>query len=399
MTLLIAVVVGWMMTATYSMADGQLRIAGDLWSDFGPTSAISQSFALGHNFPTEYPHFAGEPIRYHFLYYFQVGNLTYLGLDPATANNVLSIASVVAMLLVVAALGERLFRSRWVGWLGVGLFFFHGALSFIPYLGSFPSLGDAIASLPSLDHFLSSGFPYRGEEWGVWTQDVFLNQRHLAPAIGIVLIVVLFLLDRLPRAATEPVEGDGGAYRGRATAMAAALTERRRRLSEALARPSAPIRALVHDPWLPGYALCGLLAGLLPLYNGAMFIAAAAVLGVMFVVFPNRSRMIVLAIAAAIPALPQVLFLRPGTMAGQQTYPSFYWGYTVDDPTPIRVATYLAFIFGPKLILSERGPADRAPGCSDGSSSRSSHWLRSPSWSSSASRSWPTTSSSRPGSS
>jgi len=76
------------------------------------------------------------------------------------------------------------------------------------------------------------------------------------------------------------------------------------------------------------------------------------VLGVLFVVFPNRSRMVVLAVAAAIAAVPQLLFLRPGTMAGQQTYPSFYWGYVVDNPTLIRVATYLAFIFGPKLILS-----------------------------------------------
>jgi DNA-binding beta-propeller fold protein YncE len=38
-------------------------------------------------------------------------------------------------------------------------------------------------------------------------------------------------------------------------------------------------------------------------------------------------------------------------MAGAQTYPSFWWGYTIDDPTPVRVATYLAFIFGPKLLL------------------------------------------------
>lgn len=349
MVLLVAVVVGWMMTSTYSMANGQLRIAGDLWSDFGPTSAISQSFALGHNFPTEYPHFAGEPIRYHFLYYFQVGNLTYLGLDPATANNILSIASVVAMLLVVAALGERLFGSRWVGWLGVGLFFFHGALSFIPYLGSFPSLGDAIASVPTLDHFLSSGFPYRGEEWGVWTQDVFLNQRHLASAIGIVLVIVLFLLSRLPSPAYGPNESG---LRGVRRRMTAGVVAARERVVASLRHPAAAVRVTLRDPWLPGYALCGLLAGLLPLYNGAMFIASAAVLGVLFVVFPNRSRMIVLAVAAAIPALPQLLFLRPGTMAGQQTYPSFYWGYTVDDPTLVRVATYLAFIFGPKLILA-----------------------------------------------
>lgn len=344
--LLFGILTGWMMVSTYSFAGGTLRIADDLWSDFGPTTAIAQSFALGHNIPTEYPHFALEPIRYHFLFYFQVGNLTYLGLDPATANNVLSTASMVSMLVVVAALGERLFALRWVGWIGASLFFFHGALSFIPYLASFPSLGQALASLPNLDHFLASGFPYRGDAWGIWTQDVFLNQRHLSSAIGIALVIVLFLVERLPSASGAGVEAPGD-LRGRMTASLAAA---RHSVAE-LARPGIVLMGTLRDPWLPGFLLCGLLAGLLPLYNGSLFIVSAALLGVLLLVFPNRRQMLFLAAAAALVAVPQLVFLRPGTMAGQQTYPTFYWGYTVDDPTPLHVATYLAFIFGPKLLL------------------------------------------------
>jgi DNA-binding beta-propeller fold protein YncE len=347
MVLLVAALASWMMVSTYSYADGTLKIAGDLWSDFGPTTAIAQSFALGHNVPTEYPHYALEPIRYHFLFYFQVGNLTYLGLDPAMANNLLSIASVVALLVIVAALGERLFASRWVGWIGAALFFFHGALSFIPYLASFPSIGQALEALPGLDHFLASGFPYRGEEWGIWTQDVFLNQRHLPSAIGIVLIIVLFLVDRLPQ--PDGVrEGDRGALRQR---FAASLVATRRRLAAGLARPTSALATTLGDPWLPGFLLCGLMAGLLPLYNGSMFIAAAVVLGGLLVLFPNRPQMLFLAAIAAVSALPQLLLLRPGTMAGEQAYPLVFWGYTIDDPTPVRVATYAAFIFGPKLLL------------------------------------------------
>jgi sugar lactone lactonase YvrE len=239
-----------------------------------------------------------------------------------------------------------------VGWIGVGLFFFLGQLSFIPYLGSFPSLADALGALPNLDHFLASGFPYRGEEWGIWTQDVFLNQRHLASAIGILLVIVLFLLNRLARPQATPAGGEAPSRGGLARSIAAAVGERQRQVVLAFREPGVSARRWVTDPWLPGYALCGLLAGLLPLYNGAMFIASAVLLGVLFVIFPNRSRMLVLAATAGVVALPQLLFLRPGTMAGEQTYPSFYWGYVVDDPTLIRVATYVAFIFGPKLILS-----------------------------------------------
>ena len=204
----IGLLVTWMMTSTFSYSNGELGVATGLWSDFGPTTAIAQNFALGDNFPTEYPHYAGEAIRYHFLFYFQVGNLTYLGLDPATANNVLSVGSMLAMLVVVTALGERLFRNAAVGRIGAALFFFHGALSFIPYLAGLGSIDRIVNEVPNLSAFLSSGFPYRGEEWGIWSQIVFLNQRHLSSAIGILLIIVIFLLDRIDRdertAAAEP---------------------------------------------------------------------------------------------------------------------------------------------------------------------------------------------------
>jgi sugar lactone lactonase YvrE len=352
---LVTALVAWMMMSTYDYSSGTLRIASGLWSDFGPTTAIAQSFALGDGFPTEYPHYAGEPIRYHFLYYFQVGNLTYLGLDPALANNVLSISTMVAMLVLVMALGERLFRSRVVGWIGAGLFFFHGALSFVPYVGGLGSVGRVLDEIPRLDRFMVSGFPYRGEEWGIWTQIVFLNQRHLASAIGILLVIVLFLLDR-----TEPADAPDEVREERP------LVRLRRGVSDgartagtwvrtALTRPREVARTTLRDPALGGYLVCGFVAGMLPLWNGAMFIAAAALLAVWFVLFPNRPQMIVLAIAAAIPSIPQLLWVRPGTMAGEQTYPSFFWGYTIDDPTPLAVATYFGFIFGPKLILAAVG--------------------------------------------
>jgi DNA-binding beta-propeller fold protein YncE len=61
--------------------------------------------------------------------------------------------------------------------------------------------------------------------------------------------------------------------------------------------------------------------------------------------------MLVLALVASVVAIPQLAWVRPGTMAGAQTYPSFYWGYIIDDPNLFNVARYLAFTFGPKLLL------------------------------------------------
>ncbi|MBA4184385.1 MAG: hypothetical protein H0X49_10280, partial [Acidobacteria bacterium] len=101
--------VSWQMFSTFNMSGGKVQIANHQWSDFGSTVSIMQSFAVGHNFPTEYPHFSGDRIRYHFLFYFQAGNLEYLGLNPALSNNILSILSLVSMLILVMTLGVVLF--------------------------------------------------------------------------------------------------------------------------------------------------------------------------------------------------------------------------------------------------------------------------------------------------
>ena len=123
------VLVSWMMFASFNSKGSKLQIANPEYSDFGPNTALMQSFAVGHNFPTEYPHFSGDRIRYHFLFYFQAGNLEFLGLDPAWSLNLLSIATLVAMLVALMTLGEVLFDSRAVGRMGSLLFFFFGSLS------------------------------------------------------------------------------------------------------------------------------------------------------------------------------------------------------------------------------------------------------------------------------
>jgi DNA-binding beta-propeller fold protein YncE len=186
----------WMMFATLDYKGTTLLIGVTQWSDYGPNSAIVQSFVYGHNFPAEYPHFAGEPIRYHFLFYFQAGNLEFLGLSLAWSLNILSALTLVCMLAVVMALGELLFKSRAVGGIASAFFFFHGTLNLVPFLRSQPSIKAALLAIYHLPGYLSSGYPYRGEEWGIWTQVVYINQRHLASSIGIFLVVLFFLFDR-----------------------------------------------------------------------------------------------------------------------------------------------------------------------------------------------------------
>ena len=190
------VLVSWMMFASFHTKAGKLQIANPEYSDFGPNTALMQSFAVGHNFPTEYPHFSGDRIRYHFLFYFQAGNLEFLGLDPAWSLNLLSITTLVAMLVIVMTLGEVLFNSRAVGRIGSLLFFFFGSLSYVPFLRKQVSVQAAIQAITHQRDYLPTIFPYRGDAWGTWSQVTYLNQRHFASAIGILLVVFVFLVMR-----------------------------------------------------------------------------------------------------------------------------------------------------------------------------------------------------------
>src|SRR5213596_3702125 len=240
------VLVSWMMFASFNSSGGKLKISNPEYSDFGPNTALMQSFAVGHNFPTEYPHFSGDRIRYHFLFYFQAGNLEFLGLNPVWSLNLLSIIMLVAMLILAMTLGEVVFNSRAVGRLGSLLFFFFGSLSYVPFLRGQGSVRAAIQAIRQRGDFLPSIFPYRGETWGTWSQVTYLNQRHFASAIGILLLVLTFLVIRYrmrpkKRAKTPPSPEPVAAQPGPSPEFAADFGSENPTQSEIVSQPTGDV--------------------------------------------------------------------------------------------------------------------------------------------------------------
>jgi DNA-binding beta-propeller fold protein YncE len=364
------VLVSWMMFASFNSSDGILRIANQEYSDFGPNTAIMQSFAVGHNFPTEYPHFSGDRIRYHFLFYFQAGNLEFLGLSPVWSLNLLSIVTLVAMLTLAMTLGEVVFNSRAVGRLGSLLFFFFGSLSYVPFLRKQASVRAGIQAIRQQRDFLPSIFPYRGDAWGTWSQVTYLNQRHVASAIGILLLVLIFLVIRYrmrppKRVITPPFPEPVAAQPNPSSEIAGITGSDTATGPENILEPrgdftstsfaTQPKEEVVvpserFRDTLPGFIFSGILLGLLPMWNSAVFIGAAAVLGVWFILFPLRLQMLSLAVTTGLIALPQMLYLTGGS--GRTPMPRlFHWGYTIDQPTVANVAKYLGFTFGFKWLL------------------------------------------------
>ena len=365
------VLVSWMMFASFSSTGSRLRISNPEYSDFGPNTAIMQSFAVGHNFPTEYPHFSGDRIRYHFLFYFQAGNLEFLGLDPTWSINVLTIITIAAMLILVMTLGEALFDSRAVGRLGSALFFFFGSLSYIPFLHKQTSVRGAIQSVLHLREFLPTIFPYRGEAWGTWSQVTFLNQRHFASAIGILLLVLTFLTIQYrawyarraaaesstktvtppPEPSTSPETAlETTSYNKTEPQCLPALQNETPMASMPETKPPIASAAEPFRATVPGFIFSGAILGLLPMWNSALFIAAFATLALLFLLCPLRLRMLALAVPAGVLALPQMLYLSTGP--GRAQMPKLlHWGYTLDHPTALNVAKYLGFTFGFKWLL------------------------------------------------
>jgi sugar lactone lactonase YvrE len=363
------VLVSWMMFASFNTTGSKLQISNPEYSDFGPNTAIMQSFAVGHNFPTEYPHFSGDRIRYHFLFYFQAGNLEFLGLDPTWSLNLLSIITIVAMLMLVMALGEVLFDSRAVGRVGSVLFFFFGSLSYIPFLHKQGSLRGAVQAILHLREFLPTIFPYRGEAWGTWSQVTFLNQRHFVSAIGIFLLVLVFLAIQYrafyaKRAASTPssktlMPEPVGSSEGTPETLPGNPASPESLPVSTSAGPPTQVLELKQPrdftmqafrSTIPGFIFSGVLLGLLPMWNSAVFIAAFVVLAVLFVLCPMRVQMVILAIPAGLIALPQMLYLSTGS--GRTQMPKlFHLGYTLDHPTVWSVTKYLGFSFGFKWLL------------------------------------------------
>ncbi len=390
--------VTWMMFHTFTMGDGKIMIGHHQFPDFGSTLSIMQSFALGHNFPTEYTHFTGERIRYHFLFYFQAGNLEYLGLNPAFANNILSIFSLTSMLVLVMTLGGVLFKSRVAGRIGAALFFTHGSLAYIPFLLSQPSFSALLNELNTMTSFLKSGFPYRGEAWGVWSLNVYLNQRHLSSAIAIFLLVLIYLVVRLrekseiepePQESTSPEvpvpENDESSESDQESLAVKSIDPTDSKQSEEEEEEDDndddddeyeededededenedededededdedenefSLGSYIKENSV--VVFCGILLGLLPMWNGAIFLGAAVIVAALIIFFPRfRRELFTLAVTAAIVSLPQVIYLKTGHMKPTH-YSMLRWGFVIDDAGIFDLLWWTFYTFGFKWVL------------------------------------------------
>ena len=130
---------------------------------------------------------------------------------------------------------------------------------------------------------------------------------------------------------------------------------------ETFAPPAAPRQPFW--PTVPGFIFSGVLLGLLPMWNAAVFAAAFAFLFVLFILLPLRKQMLALAVTAGIIALPQVIYLSTGGFRDPKSS-IVHWGYLMspancqfclDNPSIWLVIKYLGFTVGFKWLLVALG--------------------------------------------
>lgn len=303
-----------LMWKTFYLKNGDMHIAGKVWSDFGATLPLERSFAYGSNFPPQYPIFAGPPIRYHFVFFLVVGTLERIGVPLDWGLNTLSIVGFFGLLVLIYLFAKNLFKSRFVGTLSALLFLLNGSFSFLEFFKKHPLSNHTILDIIKNNDWSSFG-PYDGKTVSAfWSLNIFTNQRHLA--LGYACFLALLLLLYKKSLSTHRLH--------------ATLKER--------------VKTLFQVPDYPLFIIVGILIGLFPFIHLTVYMMMCIALLVLFFLLPNlRKQIFVAGVIAGILGIPQILamgqshsdgmkFINPGYLISRDlTLPNFlqYWFFNL----------------------------------------------------------------------
>lgn len=305
----------WIMFYVFFIRDGVLYSGFTVYGDYAPHTAMMRSFSLGNNFPTQYPHFGGEDVKYHFMFQFLVGNLEFLGLRLDVAYNLVSVLALLGFLMLLYSLAKRITGSGKNGILTVVFFFFRSALTFFRFVWEHVQAGDLLSTLRDNTEFI--GYTVN-ENWGLWNFNVYLNQRHLAFGLLIISLVIWMYLDWVEAGCGHEEKG--------------LLWIRKRCLTWEAWKCRSVERALA----------AGLLIGLTAFWNGAAVIGGLLIL-MGFAVFSDGKLdyLITALVSVLFSVLQSKIFIW-----GSAVETSFQWGFIVEDKSLGGILWYLLQMSG-----------------------------------------------------
>ena len=307
------------MSYVFHQTGNQLKAGFSVFGDYAPHTAMMRSFSREANYPTQYPHYGGQDVKYHFMFQFLTGNLEYLGLRLDMAYNLIGTVSLLGFLIMAGQFALRLGGRFLSVILTVVFFVFRSGTAFFRFVYEHLQTGDLLQTLETNTVFL--GYTDK-ENWGLWNFNVYLNQRHLGLGLLILCVMLWVFIDHLESACDSSAKG--GAW----------LKER---LFTASAwRWKQPEKAL----------LCGMILGLTSFWNGAAVIGTLLILCGLAIFADGKLDLALLAVVTVIFSVLQTKMF----IWGNAVSPSFYWGFISEDKSLPGVLWYLIEVTGISLV-------------------------------------------------
>ncbi len=332
-TFLVIVFVSFLMFLTFH-ADGEnIYVGYSVFSDFAPHLGMIRSFSESNNFPTQYAHFAGEDIRYHFMFQFMVANLEYLGMRLDYAFNLPSIFGLVSVYLLLFVLVVRMTKSRLCAVLTTLLFTFRSSFTVFRYMAE-QGKGTVLTALIENTEFL--GYT-QNENWGLWNLNVYCNQRHLAFSLALLIFAILMFypyVEIMGKKLGQVIKKEKGAI------------TIKHRIKQGKILFFSPTAFVIKD--LHMAVGMGLILGGIAFWNGAVLVATLAMLFFMAAVSDKRLDYLITAIITLILySLQSSLFVD-----GSVVSPSYYFGFLAENKTWWGVVLFVIELTGCVLVVA-----------------------------------------------
>ncbi len=293
---------------TFYIKGNTIFIASKAWSDFASHIPLIRSFSLGYNFPPEFPLFPGEPIKYHFIFYYMVGLLEKAGLPIDLALNIPSFLGFVFLIFMIYFFAKEVFKSKGVGILSIIFFLFNSTLSYIYFIQKYPLSFGSLNQIIKNTDFLSFA-PYgEGIISAFWNLNIYTNQRHLAISFALSLLIIYL--------AIKPF-----------------------------------LRKEKPKFWI--YSVLGIILGLSFYLHTAVFLMTIIIFGALFIQLSGfRKNIFILLVLSAIFSLPQYLYLN----SSQGFSPHIQLGYLISGNLDIKnVLEFWIFNLGISIFLIPLG--------------------------------------------
>ncbi len=341
--LLIAIVSAFLMFYTYRIDRGYLINGYSTFSDLSPHTAMVSSFGKGFNFPTQYMHFSGDGINYHFLFYFLAGMLEYLGFPIDYALNIPSIVSMVCAMTLLGLLAALLSGKRLAFALSPVLVFLRSSLNVFIHIGKLMGEGQSVTGAIGTVLSEASWYevtPYDG--WGIWAINVYPNQRHLMLGVAVIILCVILFIPFVRRLCISVMSAGsfGGVFKAFLFSRNAWLPRK-------------------DDPLSGGTValFTCLLMIAMPYFHGSCLISFLLILFGMALISESRLLHLMVAVCAVCSSYIQTLALSggAGNVIKLQFIPGFLFS---EDTTVINAETllkwgeYLLTVTGATLIIA-----------------------------------------------